>query len=101
MAQGLMNRREMPADHGMLFVYQKPQQASMWMKNTFLSLDMLFIDEKGRIVQIIPSTTPLSEDNISSKIPVKAVLELLAGTCHKKRIAVGDIVRHEIFATNQ
>ncbi|HRQ83380.1 MAG TPA: DUF192 domain-containing protein, partial [Azospirillaceae bacterium] len=65
-AQGLMFRRQMPPDAGMLFIYAKPQVAAFWMKNTFIPLDMLFIAADGRIVHIHPNATPQSEATITT-----------------------------------
>jgi len=69
----------------------------MWMKNTPLSLDMLFVDQAGKIVQIEKATKPYSLDLITSRQPVKAVLELLAGTSDRLKIRTGDILRHPVF----
>ena len=91
--QGLMFVRDLPADRGMLFVNDQPYIASMWMKNTYLPLDMLFIDAKGRVVHIAAQTKPHSLDTISSNEPVTMVLELRGGEAGKREIAVGDRVR--------
>jgi uncharacterized membrane protein (UPF0127 family) len=97
-ARGLMFRRSMLPDHGMLFDFKTEQPVAFWMKNTPLPLDMLFIDGQGVIVQIAADTTPFSEAAIPSRQPIRAVLEVNAGTAERLEIAVGDRVRHPIFA---
>ena len=96
-ARGLMYRQSMPADHGMLFDFQTPQPVGFWMKNTPLPLDMLFIDAAGAIVQIAADATPNSETPIISQEPIRAVLELNAGTSARLGITPGAKVRHPIF----
>ncbi len=96
-AIGLMFRPSMPPDHGMLFDYHREQLVTMWMKNTLIPLDMLFIAGDGRIVHIAMRTVPRSLAVISSGRPVRAVLELNAGTAEAKGIRTGDFVRHGIF----
>jgi uncharacterized membrane protein (UPF0127 family) len=91
-AQGLMFVRELPPDAGMLFVYAKPRTISMWMKSTFIPLDMVFIRADGRVAQVTANTTPQSLKTISSKEEVPAVLELNAGTAQKLGIRAGAIV---------
>jgi uncharacterized membrane protein (UPF0127 family) len=92
-SQGLMFVRDLAPDAGMLFQSQVPRVMSMWMKNTFIPLDMLFIDAKGRIVRIAAQTTPQSLETISSNEPVTMVLELRGGEAGKREIKVGDHVR--------
>jgi uncharacterized membrane protein (UPF0127 family) len=96
-AKGLMFREAMPSDHGMLFDFQTEQPVAFWMKNTPLPLDMLFIDAQGRIVRIAPDTTPYSEEPIPSGRPIRAVLEVNAGTAERLGIEPGARVRHPIF----
>lgn len=96
-AQGLMFRRQMPPDAGMLFIYSKPQVAAFWMKNTFIPLDMLFIAADGRIVHIHPNATPQSEATITTPQIVKAVMEINGGLAARLGVRVGDIVRHAAF----
>ena len=96
-AQGLMYRRSMPADQGMLFDFGRVEPVSMWMQNTYLSLDMLFIRPDGTIARIAANTEPLSTRTIPSGEPVLAVLELNAGTTAKLGIKPGDRVEHPIF----
>jgi len=95
--QGLQNRTEMAADRGMLFDFRSPVYVVMWMKNTHISLDMLFINETGRIVRIAEKTEPHSLNRISSEGRVRAVLELVAGSVERIGARVGDHVLHPIF----
>ncbi|MGI9387428.1 MAG: DUF192 domain-containing protein [Methyloligellaceae bacterium] len=92
---GLMHRREMGADRGMLFDFGQVQPVSMWMRNTYIPLDMLFIDEGGEVVNIAHDTVPHSEAVLSSAGPVRFVLEVPAGTSRLLGIGPGDVVRHE------
>ena len=96
-ASGLMNRKSMAADHGMLFKFEQSRQVLMWMKNTPLPLDMLFIDEAGAIIRIAKETTPFSEAIIPSGGPVRYVLELNAGTADRHGISAGDMARHRVI----
>lgn len=98
MERGLMFRESLAPDRGMLFIFETPQPTSMWMKNTLIPLDMLFIDAHGKIVYVAADTTPESEDIITAGVPVKAVLELATGTCEKRGIKTGDVIRHAAFA---
>ena len=93
-----MFRRELPEGQGMLFDFQREQPTSFWMKNTYISLDMIFIRADGRILRIAENTVPLSEALVSSGGPVRAVLEVIAGTAKKLGIAPGDRVAHPIFS---
>jgi len=97
-ARGLMFRRELPEGQGMLFDFQREQPATFWMKNTYVSLDMIFIRAAGRILRIAENTVPLSEALVPSGGPVRAVLEVVAGTARKLGIAPGDRVAHPIFS---
>ena len=96
-AKGLMFRRELPEGRGMLFDFSPEQNVSMWMKNTFISLDMIFIRADGRILPIAENTTPESEAIIPAGGPVRGVLEVIAGTVRKYGIAPGDRVAHPLF----
>jgi len=96
-AQGLMFRRSMAPDHGMLFDFGRVEPVSMWMQNTYLPLDMLFIRKDGTIARIAANTEPLSTRTIPSGEPVLAVLELNAGTAAKLGIKPGDRVEHPLF----
>ena len=97
MEQGLMFRRNMAANAGMLFDYKEPTVATMWMRNTLIPLDMLFVDAQGRIVNIHERAVPQSLDVIAAASPVLAVIELNGGTAARLGIAPGDRVRHPIF----
>ena len=96
-ARGLMFRKEIPEGYGMLFDFKRDQDVSMWMENTFVSLDMIFIRADGRIARIAQSTEPLSRNIIASGGPVRAVLEVVAGTTKKLGIVAGDKVGHPLF----
>lgn len=96
-ARGLMYRRSMPADQGMLFDFEQPQPVNMWMKNTYLPLDMLFIRSDGSIARIAADTEPLSTRMIPANEPVLAVLELNAGTAARLGIRAGDRIEHPLF----
>lgn len=94
---GLMHVRKMEDNAGMLFVYPGPFRIGMWMKDTFLSLDMLFVNSKGKVVQVVERTTPQSLDTISSDTEVLGVIELNAGTVARLRIKPGAMVMHPAF----
>ncbi len=96
-ARGLMFRKEMAPDAGMIFDFQVSMPVTMWMKNTFIPLDMLFVDDAGVIRNIAHRTTPLSLDHINSGGPVRVVVELNAGTAQRLGIAIGDRVVHDLF----
>ena len=93
-AQGLMFVRSLPADRGMLFVHAEPRPMSMWMKNTYIPLDMVFIDANGRIQQIVEQTTPHSLDLIRSDAPARAVLEIAGGEAKRLGLHAGQQVSH-------
>jgi uncharacterized membrane protein (UPF0127 family) len=95
---GLMFRKELPDGKGMLFDFSPEQQVSMWMKNTFISLDMIFIRADGRILRIAENTEPQSTRIIASGGLAKGVLEVIAGTAKKYGIAPGDQVAHPLFS---
>ncbi len=92
---GLMHRRFMPEDSGMLFYMDANEEQSFWMRNTYISLDIIYINEAKEIVSIAAQTTPLSETPIPSNAPAKYVLEVIAGYCAMHDIAVGDQVDWE------
>lgn len=96
--RGLMYVTRMAPDEGMLFDFEAPRPVSMWMKNTPLSLDMLFVEADGRILRVERDTTPLSRTLIHSGGNVLAVVELLAGTTARLGIEAGDRVVHPLFA---
>ena len=93
---GLMYRSSLPADQGMLLLNEKPRQLNVWMKNTFIPLDIIYIDTDGRIVKIVENAQPESTAVMPSEGKVKAVLELNAGQVRQKEIAVGDRVNYQI-----
>ncbi|MDA0240463.1 MAG: DUF192 domain-containing protein [Proteobacteria bacterium] len=95
--RGLMFRRSMPADAGMLFDYKRPQIITMWMRNTLLPLDMIFIGADGKIINIAQRTVPGSLETIPSRGPALAVLEVNGGTASRLKIKAGDTVIHPIF----
>jgi uncharacterized membrane protein (UPF0127 family) len=95
--QGLMFLTELPPGYGMLFPVDPPRPMSMWMKNTYVPLDMLFIGTDGRVLHIARDATPLSTDIISSGGPVSAVLEIRAGESRRLGLREGSRVRHTLF----
>ena len=95
--RGLMYRRSMNPAHGMLFVYKDAQYVSMWMRNTYIPLDMVFILPDGRVHRIETMTEPHSERVIESGDRISAVLELLAGTAARINLKAGDKVLHPHF----
>jgi uncharacterized protein len=95
--QGLMYVRSMDLHAGMLFVFPKNQRVAMWMKNTYIPLDMLFMNQHGVIEYIAANTTPLSEAIVGPSTPEYAVLELNGGACARLGIKVGDSVLHGSF----
>jgi uncharacterized membrane protein (UPF0127 family) len=94
---GLMFRRSIGPDEGMLFLYPREQDISMWMKNTYISLDMVFVRRNGEISRIETHTEPFSEAIIPSQGPVLAVIELGAGNAHRLGLKPGDRVEHPAF----
>jgi hypothetical protein len=96
-ARGLMFRRELPQGRGMLFDFEREGPVHMWMQNTYIPLDMIFIRGNGLIARIAENTEPLSTRIIPSGGPVRAVLEVPAGTARRLGIAPGDRVAHRIF----
>jgi len=95
--RGLMFRRFLPQDRGMLFDFETPQPVMMWMKNTILPLDMIFIGKDGRVISIAQNTEPMSERIIPSGGDVLGVLEVNAGTAQKIGLKKGDKVIHPLF----
>jgi uncharacterized protein len=98
-SRGLMCRTALGADEGMLFDFGYANEVGMWMKNTLIPLDMLFIREDGTIARVAARTVPHSEAVVSSGEPVLAVLELPGGTADRLGIKRGDKVRHALFKT--
>lgn len=95
--RGLMFRQSLADDRGMLFHFQQPEMASFWMRNTILSLDIIFIGPDGRILNIADHTTPYSEAPIPAAGLTRGVLEIRAGRAEELGIRPGDQVRHRIF----
>lgn len=96
-AQGLMFRTHMPAKSGMLFFYKTPREITMWMRNTYVPLDMVFIRKDGTVHRIEASTEPLSEAIISSQGDTVACLELAGGEAARLGLKPGDKVDHRLF----
>ena len=95
--RGLMFREQMPGNAGMLFDFKRDSKVSMWMVNTYIPLDMLFIKKDGHIASIVEHTKPLSSSKIRSPHRIRAVLEVNAGTAARLGIKPGDQVLHPIF----
>ena len=95
--RGLMFRQSLPDDGGMLFDYDPPQAISFWMKNTYIPLDILFVDSAGTILNIAANTTPLSLQPLPSSGEVRGVLEVKGGTVARLGVKAGDHVLHRIF----
>ena len=100
-AMGLMYRTSLADDHGMLFLHPKPQEVSMWMHNTYISLDMVFIRADGVVHRIEARCEPLSDRVIASEGPVTGVLELAGGAAGRLGLKPGDTVRHSHFANTR
>jgi hypothetical protein len=94
-----MFRHNVPKERAMLFDWGRVAPVSMWMRNTYVSLDMIFIAADGRVAKVAEATEPLSETTISSGEPVAAVLEVVAGTAERIGLKPGDRVRHPMFAS--
>jgi len=97
-ARGLMYRQQLPEEHGMLFDFEREEPVAMWMHDTYIPLDMIFIRGDGRILRIAERTQPLSDRIIPSGGPVRAVLEVAGGTAKRLGIAPGDRIGHPIFS---
>jgi len=95
--QGLMFIHEMDEHAGMLFMFPENQPVTMWMKNTYISLDLLFLNAQGKIDYVAAGATPLSTSHIGPPTPEYAVLELKGGACERLGIKVGDLVLHKNF----
>ena len=94
---GLMERESLDMDKGMLFDFDPPREPSMYMKNTLIPLDMIFIAEDGSIEMIARNTVPGSLRTISPGVPVRAVLEINGGQAAELSIKPGDTVQHPLF----
>ena len=95
LAQGLMFRDHMDGDRGMLFIYPSLEEATMWMHNTQIALDMLFIDGEGKVVSIAANNRPYDDRQIPSHKPVRAALEINAGKAAELGLAVGDKIENK------
>ncbi|MGH8185447.1 MAG: DUF192 domain-containing protein [Steroidobacteraceae bacterium] len=98
-ARGLMFVEHLEEDSGMLFVYPQVQPVSMWMKNTHIALDMLFVGPDGRVEHVVENTKPMSLDTIESKATVRGVIELKGGVAARLKIRPGARVIHPVFET--
>lgn len=98
--QGLMFIHELDEHAGMLFMFPENKRVTMWMKNTYISLDLLFLNAQGKIDYIAASATPLSPAIIGPPTPEYAVLELKGGACERLGIKVGDVVLHKNFKSH-
>lgn len=98
-AQGLMFRRELAPDKGMLFIFPDADHRSFWMKNTYIPLDIIFIRRNGRIANIVANAEPQTLTSRSSKGRVSAVLEIPGGRAAELGITEGDLVRHTLLGT--
>ncbi|MEL6372996.1 MAG: DUF192 domain-containing protein [Pseudomonadota bacterium] len=96
-ARGLMFRTALGENEGMLFPHAKPQELTMWMRNTYISLDMIFIRGDGTVHRVAEETEPFSETIIASQGKVTAVLEMIAGSVRRLKIKPGDRVIHPHF----
>jgi uncharacterized membrane protein (UPF0127 family) len=96
-ARGLMFRRHLPADRGMLFDFEREEPVAMWMQNTYIPLDMIFIRRDGTIARIAERTEPLSTRTIPSGEPVLGVLEVNGGVAERIGLKPGDRVEHPLF----
>ncbi|MEL6337828.1 MAG: DUF192 domain-containing protein [Pseudomonadota bacterium] len=99
--RGLMFRQSMPTDAGMLFLFDVPHQASFWMRNTFIPLDIIFLDASGTVLNVAERTVPFSETPHLSDGLATAVLEVNAGLAEAHGIGPGAQVRHPAFAAQQ
>ncbi len=97
-ALGLMHRENLPSHRGMLFDFGRPRtDIAMWMKDTLIPLDMLFLGPRGQVLMIAGSMVPGSMEPVGTRRPVRAVLELAGGTAARLGIALGDRVVHRLF----
>lgn len=96
-AEGLMYRAKLDPDYGMLFDFKREQTVYFWMKNTYVSLDMIFVRADGTIAKIAENTTPLSEATVPSEFPVRFVFEVMAGTTKRLGVKAGDKLVHPLM----
>ena len=100
-ARGLMYRKELKEEHGMLFIFKDEGRRSFWMRNTYIPLDIIYLRADGSIVNIIANATPESDEARPSTGPAKAVLEIQGGLAEKLGIGPGDIVRHSLLGNEK
>jgi uncharacterized membrane protein (UPF0127 family) len=100
-ARGLMFVNRLADDEGMLFIYEQPQEVSMWMKNTFIPLDMLFVDTGGKVIRVVENTVPHSLETISSQGLALGVIELKGGTAKRLGIDTGARISHPAFRSSK
>lgn len=97
-SRGLMFRESLPPRAGMLFVYEQPQRAAFWMKNTLIPLDMIFVDVTGTVTHVHHQAIPGDLTAIEGGTGVFSVLEINGGLARKYGIAPGSVLRHEVFS---
>ncbi|MBC6403005.1 MAG: DUF192 domain-containing protein [Hyphomonadaceae bacterium] len=97
--RGFMFREHIPSDEGMLFAFEQPRIATIWMKNTSVPLDIIFVRENGHILKIEHGAKPYSLRTASSEAPVAAVIEIAGGKVRELGIGPGDLVKHGFFGT--
>lgn len=97
-SRGLMFVQRLEEHEGMIFIYPEPRPISMWMKNTFIPLDMVFVSAEGRVAQVVENTKPHSLETVQSSAPALAVIELKGGTARKLNIRAGALVEHAAFS---
>ena len=100
-AVGLMNRESMPSSAGMLFVYERPQRAQFWMRNTLIPLDMIFVNQTGLVTHVHENAIPLDETGIDGGPDVKFVLEINGGLARALGIGAGAALRHPAVPQDQ
>ncbi len=100
-AQGLMHVDHLPKDRGMLFVYPEPSPVSFWMKNTVISLDMIFLNAKGRIQHIHSNAIPQDQTVISGGNDIQYVMKINGGLSEKLGILEGSFAHNEIISNEQ
>ena len=93
---GMMYRRSMPANHGMIFPFATSRVLTFWMENTWLPLDLVFIGDDGKVVSIAADAKPMSRDIISSQVPARSVLELNGGEAARIGLRPGDMVSYKL-----
>lgn len=94
-SKGMMYRRSMPEDSGMLFIFPRMEERSFWMKNTYIPLDMIFIDSDYKVVNVVHNAPPLSQTSRKSIYPCMYVLELYGGVAEKAGIVSGSVMQYE------